>query len=367
VLTAQKEAAVLLNLPCRTRNQFKSLNVNRKYFISSLAGVAAVFTGLTTAAGPLNDKAKPKVIIPPYLKEGDIIGICSPAGHITLDEITPAVMLLKSWGFNVHIGSSIGKKDFTFGGTEQERLNDLQQMLDDTSIKAIMCARGGYGLVRIIEQLQFNKYIARPKWISGFSDVTVLHNHLNSNFNIATLHSKMCNSFPDNWSVAEPIQVSTILSIRQALTGQDFKYTAEASEFNQYGRGEGRLTGGNLSIIASLSATEYDIDTRGKILFLEDTGEYLYHLDRMMWNLKLSGKLAHLAGLVIGGFKVKPDSPGEEFGRSIHEIVLEKVSAYGYPVCFNFPVGHQRDNFALKCGVPHILEVNTQGAVLRSL
>jgi muramoyltetrapeptide carboxypeptidase len=341
--------------------------MNRKYFISSLAGVAAAVTGFNTVAGPVGVYEKPKLTIPPYLKQGDIIGICSPAGHITLAEITPAVMLLKSWGFNVQIGNSIGKKEFTFGGTDQDRLNDLQLMLDDGNIKAVMCARGGYGIVRLIEQLKFQQYIARPKWIIGFSDVTVLHNHLNSNLHIATLHSKMCNSFPDEWSLAEPVQVSTILSIRQALTGQDFKYSAPASTYNRDGSAQGPLTGGNLSIIASLSGTAYDLDTKGKILFLEDTGEYLYNLDRMMWNLKLSGKLAHLAGLVIGGFKVKPDSLGEEFGKSIHEIVLEKVSAYGYPVCFNFPVGHQRDNFALKCGVPHILEVNTQGAVLRSL
>jgi muramoyltetrapeptide carboxypeptidase len=340
--------------------------MNRKYFISSLAGIAA-FARLDTTASAANGYSKPKITIPPYLKQGDIIGICSPAGHIMPDEIIPAVMLFKSWGLNVQIGSSIGKKDFTFGGTDLERLNDLQQMLDDSRIKAIMCARGGYGLVRIIEQLQFRQFIARPKWIIGFSDVTVLHNHLNSNLNIATLHAKMCNSFPDNWSLAEPIQISTILSIRQALTGQDFKYRADASAFNKYGKAEGLLKGGNLSIIASLTGTAYDLDTRGKILFLEDTGEYLYNLDRMMWNMKLSGKLANLAGLIIGGFKVKPDSPGEEFGRSLYQIVLEKVSEYGYPVCFGFPVGHQRENFALKCGGPHILEVAKEGTVLRSL
>jgi muramoyltetrapeptide carboxypeptidase len=340
--------------------------MNRKYFISSLAGIAA-FANFQTAAGPRNNFSKPHITIPPYLKKGDLVGICSPAGHMMPDEIIPAVTLLKSWGFNVQIGSSVGKKDFTFGGTDLERLNDLQQMLDDTRIKAVMCARGGYGMVRIIEKLQFRKFIDQPKWIIGFSDVTVLHNHVNSNLNIATMHSKMCNSFPDNWSLAEPIQVSTILSIRQALTGQDFKYSAAASVFNRFGRAEGPLTGGNLSIIASLSGTAYDLDTRGKILFLEDTGEYLYNLDRMMWNLKLSGKLANLAGLVIGGFKVKPDSPGEEFGRSVYDIVLEKVSEYKYPVCFDFPVGHQRDNFALKCGVPHILDVAIQGTQLRSL
>ncbi|MGY0037524.1 hypothetical protein [Pedobacter sp. NJ-S-72] len=159
----------------------------------------------------------------------------------------------------------------------------------------------------------------------------------------------MCNSFPDDWTKAQPVQISTILSIRQALTGQDLKYTAPVALSNRSGRGEGTLVGGNLSIIANLSGTKSDLNTNGKILFLEDTGEYLYSLDRMFWNLKRTGKLAHLAGLVIGGFSIKPDDPGEEFGKSIYEIVMEKVSEYDYPVCFDFPVGHQKDNFALKC------------------
>lgn len=346
--------------------------MNRKYFISSLVTAGAALTASAGWAHPLvtenrDDGTVKKPKIPPYLKAGDTIGITSPAGYISIAEIQPAVLLMESWGFKVKIGSAIGKKDFTYGGTDEERAADLQLMLDDPGIKAVMCARGGYGLVRIIDQLNFKQFTAHPKWVIGFSDVTVLHCHINRNFGVATLHSKMCNSFPGDWLKAEPVQISTILSIRQALTGEDFKFTALAAALNRMGRGEGQLVGGNLSIIANLSGTGSELETKGKILFVEDTGEYLYSIDRMFWNLKRTGKLAHLAGLVVGGFKLKPDDAGEEFGKSVYELVMEKVKEYDYPVCFDFPVGHQRNNFALKCGVQHILEVGNEGSTLRSL
>ncbi|MBB5637600.1 muramoyltetrapeptide carboxypeptidase [Pedobacter cryoconitis] len=340
--------------------------MNRKYFISSLVASGAVLSTLKGWANLSIKEDAGKVKIPSYLKPGDIIGITSPAGSISLENILPAVQLIQGWGFKTEIGLTIGKKDFTFGGTDEQRREDLQKMLDNPSLKAIMCARGGYGIVRIIDQLNFDEFIKHPKWLIGFSDVTVLHTHINQNFGIATIHSKMCNSFPKEWVKAEPIQVSTILSIKQALTGENLKYTAPVSVSNRSGRGEGLLIGGNLSIIASNSGTKSDLNTQGKILFLEDTGEYLYNLDRMFWNLKRTDKLAHLAGLIIGGFSVKPDDPDEIFGKSIYEIVMEKVKDYNYPVCFDFPVGHQRDNFALKCGSKHVLEVGTEGSTLSS-
>ncbi|KIO76973.1 peptidase S66 [Pedobacter lusitanus] len=342
--------------------------MNRKYFISSLVASGAV---LSTFDGWANLSAKAeetgKVKIPPYLKAGDVIGITSPAGFITPENIQPAVQLMESWGFKIMIGSAIGKRDFTFGGTDEERRKDLQEMLDNPSIKAIMCARGGYGIVRIIDQLNFDEFVKHPKWLIGFSDVTVLHCHINQNFGIATIHSKMCNSFPDSWAKAEPIQVTTILSIRQALMGEEYTLNALVVQGNRVGKGQGVVVGGNLSIIANDSGTKSDLNTNGKILFLEDTGEYLYSLDRMFWNLKRTGKLAQLAGLIIGGFSVKPDDPGEIFGKTIYDIVLEKVREYSYPVCFDFPVGHQRANFALRSGTIHVLEVGPGGSTLRSL
>jgi muramoyltetrapeptide carboxypeptidase len=240
-------------------------------------------------------------------------------------------------------------------------------MIDDPKVKAIMCARGGYGFVRIIDKLIFTKLVAQPKWIIGFSDITVLHCHLNRNYGIASIHSKMCNSFPDDWNKAEPIQIETILSIKQALTGQKMKYTAPVNAQNKPGRAEGILIGGNLKMIETLAGTKSDIRTTNKILFVEDTGEYLYSIDRMFWNLKRTGKLDKLAGLVVGGFKIKPDDPGEEFGRTVQDIVLEKVKGYHYPVCFDFPVGHQRNNYALKCGVRHRLTVSGEEVTLREI
>lgn len=301
---------------------------------------------------------------PPYLKSGSVIGITSPAGATTAEEIQPAVGVLESWGYRVVVGDTIGKKDFTFGGTDEERLADLQRMLDDKTISAILCARGGYGSVRIVDRINWTRFMQHPKWVIGFSDITVLLNHIHTNCRVATIHSKMTNSFPKEWSVAEPVQVETIISIDDALRGRKIIYNVQPNPQNRTGTGEGVVAGGNLKTIESLSGSASDIDTRGKILFVEDTGEYLYSIDRMFWNLERTGKLKGLKGLIVGGFKVKPDDPGEEFGRALQDIVLEKVMKYNYPVCFDFPVGHQKNNFAIKCGVKHRLTVSTQDVSL---
>lgn len=304
------------------------------------------------------------MLIPPYLKRGDIIGITSPAGYITLTELQPAIQQMESWGLKIRIGNTIDKRDFTFGGTDAERAADFQRLLDDSSVKAIMCARGGYGGVRIIDQLNFSKFLSKPKWIIGFSDVTVLHCHINSNCKAATIHSKMCNSFPEDWTKAEAVQIASIASIKDALTGVKMKYNIAANEQNRKGIVEATLVGGNLKTIETLAGTKSEINTAGKILFVEDTGEYLYSIDRMFWNLKRTNKLSQLKGLIIGGFKIKPDDPGEEFGRTLYDIVWEKVKEYNYPVCFDFPVGHQKNNMALKCGVLHRLSVTAGGTEL---
>ncbi len=340
--------------------------MNRKHFLSSLIGAAAAIPTLKGVANGAGERQL-SFKIPPYLKQGDTIGITSPAGYITVAQIQPSILQMESWGFKLKVGTTIGKRDFTYGGTDEERLKDFQLMLDDPNLKAIMCARGGYGLVRIIDQLDFSNFIRHPKWIIGFSDITVLHCHLANNFGISSLHSKMCNSFPDDWTKAEPIQIETILSIKDALMGKQMGYTSVHNINNKYGKVDGILVGGNLSIIETLAGSKSDLDTHDKILFIEDTGEYLYSIDRMLWNLKRSAKLKNLKGLIVGGFKVKPDDPGEEFGKTIYEIVLEKVKDYNYPVAFDFPVGHQRNNFALKCGVNHVLEVTDTGCILRTI
>jgi muramoyltetrapeptide carboxypeptidase len=345
--------------------------MKRKEFLSSSAALITaasfpVFREKVNSAAP-GDEDNVLPIIPPYLKKGDYIGITSPAGYVTLEEIQPSIRLMESWGYKVRIGETIGKRDFTFGGTDEERANDFQRMLDDKSIKAIMCARGGYGAVRIIDKLQWEKFKAKPKWIIGFSDITVIHSHLNKNLGIASIHSKMCNSFPDDWNKAEPIQVETINSIQKALNGEKMRYEMTVNARNKPGIVTGALVGGNLKTLESLAASGSDINTAGKILFVEDTGEYMYSIDRMFWNLKRSGKLSHLKGLIIGGFKVKVDSDGDEFGKTLEEVILEKLKRYDYPVCFDFPVGHQKNNFALKCGVKHKLIVQPQQCTLTEL
>jgi muramoyltetrapeptide carboxypeptidase len=338
--------------------------MNRKNFLSSILPVAAGFTTFEYENKTMPDSP---TIVPAYLKTGDVIAITSPAGFITHEEIEPALIKIKEWGFECRIGNTIGKRNFTFGGTDAERLQDLQQLLDDKNVKAILCARGGYGMVRIIDGLDFKNFLAHPKWVIGFSDVTVMHSHLSKNYGIASIHSKMCNSFPYDWNRAEPIQRETIESIRRCLSGEEMSYSFLSGSNNRIGKATGVLTGGNLKTLESLAGSKSDISTKDKILFVEDTGEYLYSIDRMFWNLKRTGKLADLKGLIIGGFKIKKDDEGEEFGKTLEEIVWEKVKQYNFPVCFDFPVGHQKNNFALKCGVLHQLSVQPNECILKEL
>jgi len=343
--------------------------MKRKRFLGTLMGSPLLaVTGIPEANSPKSPSLnEADWRIPPYLKSGDTIGITCPGGYMTAEEIKPALRTMEDWGFRMRVGKTVGERDFTFGGKDAERLADLQQMLDDPSVKAIMCARGGYGCVRIIDQLDFRKFVERPKWIIGFSDVTVIHAHLNHHYRVASIHSKMCNSFPEHPELAENGQWESILSIRSALTGKPIEYPVLYDPGNRQGIAKGILAGGNLKTIENLSGTTSDLLTDGTILFLEDTGEYLYNIDRMFYNLKRSGKLANLSGLLIGAFRVKADDPGDEFGRSIYNIVQEHVSAYRYPVCFNFPVGHQKTNYAVKCGVRYELNISLNSVIFREI
>ena len=334
--------------------------MKRKQFLSSLLPLTV---SIKTVSQSLEIPQEATIKIPPYLKKHDVIALVSPAGTITQEEIQPACNKLDEWGFRVKIGGTIGKKDFTLGGTDEERLADLQAMMNDPGVQAIMAGRGGYGLVRIIDKIDFRKFIRHPKWIIGFSDITVMHSHINRHYNIATLHSKMCNSFPEDWNSAEPQQVDSLNSIRQCLVGEKMNYEIPSNPKNRTGNAFGPLIGGNLKTLENLSGTNSSVQTRGKILFVEDAGEYLYSIDRMFWNLKRSGKLEHLKGLVVGGFRPRQDDIGEEFGRSVEDIVMDKVKEYNFPVCFDFPVGHQKHNVALKCGVIHSFAVS--GSIVR--
>ncbi len=346
--------------------------MNRKNFLSSVIPATA---SLTALAKGKNEKAKFRrayvkgdIKMPPYLKPGDLIGITCPSGYITFEDLQPAVNKMKAWGFNIRLGLTVGARDFTFAGNDKLRAKDFQDMMDDDEVKAIMLGRGGYGAVRIIDSINFKRFSKHPKWIIGFSDATVFHCHINENFGIATIHSKMCNSFPSDWNSATPEQISSIDSIRQCLAGEEMLYQTLADANNKPGTASGILIGGNLSILQNLAATESDINTDDKILFIEEVEEYLYSIDRMLWNLKRSNKLKKLKALIIGGFnRIKPDDPGEDFGKTVYEMVLEKVKEYNYPVCFNFPVGHQRENYALKCGVIHDLNVSESSVILKEI
>lgn len=340
--------------------------MKRKQFIASLPVLASALSATALPSEPRKQEEK-KIREPAFLAPGDLVGITSPAGYISIEEIQPAVAQLTEWGFRVRIGDAIGKRDYSLGGTDEERRKDLQQMLDDPEVNAILCARGGYGSVRIVDALSFDRFLANPKWLIGFSDITVLLAHIYSKCRTAGIHSKMCNSFPENWQEAEELQKLSILSIRDCLIGKFMEYKIDANPFDRPGSGKGKLIGGNLKMLESISGSVSDPNTDGTILFLEDTGEYPYSVDRMFWNLKRSGKLDHLHGLVIGGFKLRADDPGEEFGKTLHDIILEKLEGCRYPVCFGFPVGHQKHNMALKYGVKHQLEVTPAGTVLREI
>lgn len=337
--------------------------MKRKNFLKSVIPAAMSAGALSSQ---LSTSTQKKSFIPPFIKPGDTIGISSPAGFITLEDIQPAIKKLNDWGFKVKTGDTIGKKDFTYGGTDAERLADFQNMLDDKEVKAILCARGGYGSIRIVDQLNFSEMMLAPKWIIGFSDITVLINHLYANFGIASIHSKMTNSFPADWNTAASPQKESIDSIRRCLLGEKMIYNAVPSAKNKTGVASGRLIGGNLRTLENLAGSSSSPCTLGTILFVEDTGEYSYSIDRMFYNLLRSGKLSQLAGLVVGGFKVKQDDTGESFGKTVEEIVLEKVAPFRYPVCFDFPVGHQLLNVALRCGEVHELIVGQSKVTLMS-
>jgi muramoyltetrapeptide carboxypeptidase len=297
---------------------------------------------------------------PPYLHPGDSIGIVCPAGYMPLENAQTCIDTLQSWGYRVRTGRTLGSvSENYFSGTDEERLADLQQMIDDPSINAILCGRGGYGLSRIIDRIDLAGFKKDPKWIIGFSDITLLHTQIYTNFSIATLHAPMAGAF--NEGGAESVYIQ---SLKTALTGEPANYQCDPHPFNRPGTATGILVGGNLSLLAHGVGTPSDPDTKGTILFLEDVGEYLYNIDRMLYQLKRSGKFDNLAGLVIGGFTETKDTQ-RPFGASVEEIIREVVKAYDYPVCFGFPVGHGRENLALKIGVEYTLKVDPATVGLR--
>jgi muramoyltetrapeptide carboxypeptidase len=291
----------------------------------------------------------------PYLKKGDKIAITCPAKKLP-HPMTDAVALLQSWGLEVVLGDTVSASYHQFAGDDDLRARDLQRFIDDDSIKAMIAARGGYGVIRMIDRVDFSRFAQHPKWLVGFSDITVLHTHLFAGYQAQTIHGQMPINIPD-------ASARSLDTLRKALFGEPLSYEFVSHGLNRSGNSNGILIGGNLSLLVAVSGSVSDIDYSGKILFIEDVGEYLYAIDRMLRNLKRAGKLANLAGLIVGGFTDVKDND-IPFGQTVPEIIMDIVKEYSYPVCFDFPAGHIPDNCSLIFGRPMDLSVQEQQVVV---
>jgi muramoyltetrapeptide carboxypeptidase len=287
------------------------------------------------------------------------VAIVAPARKIMPEEIAKAVRMLQEWGLQVKVGQTVGANFNYFAGDDQLRLRDLQTVLDDPEIKAILCARGGYGTTRILDHLDFTGFQKAPKWVIGFSDITALHCHLHQ-LGYESLHAEM----PLHFGMER--YEEAIESLRKILFKETLSYQVLPHPLNQMGSAVGQLTGGNLSILQTVIGTRSEPDTRGKILFLEEIGEYLYHLDRLLVHLSRSGKLNGLASLIVGHMSDIKDNI-YPFGQEAYEIVRAHTAGHGYPVCFGFPTGHEPANLALICGRQARLEVREEGSFLEYL
>lgn len=290
--------------------------------------------------------------IPPYLHQGDTIAITCPSGFIAPETVMKSKQILESWGYKVVLGKTIGESDNYFSAPDEVRRADLQQFLDDKEVKAILMGRGGYGMSRIIDDLDFGHFIHTPKWICGFSDITVLHSHINTNYGIATLHGPMCSSFTEGNN-----ELDFLHSFKHILSGKTVAYPLPAGKHNIPGKAKGLLVGGNLAMLAHLTGSASQVNTRDKILFIEDIGEHLYNVDRMLYNLKRAGSLDHIKALVCGGFTDMEDTT-RPFGQDIYEIILHHVKDLNIPVCFDIPCGHIDQNYSLALGEVYELELS---------
>jgi len=290
------------------------------------------------------------MITPESLQRGDSLGIVAPSRKITREEMEGFIEFIESWGLKAVPGNNLYRSLHQFAGSDEERAEDLVQMMKDKSIKAIVCARGGYGSIRTLVKTDFSSFEKNPKWLAGFSDITVLHAYINKFMNCESLHSLM----PVNFNTVK--NADAIESFRQALFGQPLKHSFPSNPLNKQGEAEGEITGGNLSMLCSLNGTPYFPDVRNKILFIEDVDEYLYHIDRMMMNLSLSGVFHKISGLLIGGMSDMNDNT-VPFGKSAEEIIAEIVEKFNIPVAFSFPAGHISSNMTLIFGRKATLRV----------
>lgn len=298
-----------------------------------------------------------KKIQPPFLRKGDEVAIVSPSWAISEDRINNAVTFLEGWGLKVRTGKNVVKKSGPFAGTDDERLADLTEMTGDRKIKAVFCSRGGYGLSRIIDRIDFSPLLSSPKWYVGFSDITVLHLWLNEVCGIMSVHGEMPLNFQD-----PDLTPASFETLHDALFG-NYKPVSWKGKFIRPSRVSGEVTGGNLSMMFSLAGTKALPDTKEKILFIEDVGEYYYHLDRMMMSLRLGGKLEGLSALLVGGL-TRMHHTSVRWGKTAQTTVAEAVEGYSYPVFFGFPAGHVKDNRAFYTGRPATIIPDGESAIL---
>jgi len=301
-------------------------------------------------------QAQRKMITPEFLQKGDTVGILATARKIDLATLQPAIALLESWGLHVVIGKTIGKEDHQLAGPDWLRATDFQEMLDNPKIKAIWAAKGGYGTVRIIDRIDFTNFKKKPKWIVGFSDVTVLHSQAN-NMGIETLHAMMAIS-------AKTATPEAIASLHKALFGEKLEYHLPKHPYNKIGKAKGEIVGGNLSVLYSILGSKSAVDYRGKILFIEDLDEYLYHIDRMMMNLKRNGYFDGLKAVVIGGMTEMNDND-IPWGKDALQIIQDVLKDYNFPIIYNFPAGHIKDNRALILGKTVSIDVSDKESVIK--
>jgi muramoyltetrapeptide carboxypeptidase len=300
------------------------------------------------------------MIQPPQLAPGNTIGILCPAGAIPLEKVTICAQVLESWGYQVRIGKTVGTQFGHFAASDLDRQNELQSMMDDPEIHAILCARGGYGLSRIVSELNFTKIKAHPKWVIGFSDITILHAALQKQ-GIQSIHGPMSAGFGKG-----DAGLPYIMALKQMLEGAALPVEAKAHPANLLGHSEGNLVGGNLCLMTHLIGGENQLDTKGKILCFEDVGEYHYNVDRMLIQCKNAGLLDGLAGLVVGGFTEMKDEAAE-FGETVIDIILRITKGANYPTCFDFPISHDLNNMPVQLGATYQLAVTENATVLTKI
>lgn len=314
---------------------------------------------ITTMSFAQND-SNVALVKPPNLQTGDTVIILAPAGIVKdTTGVVNGIALLKSWGLNIKLGQHLFNQHFRFAGTDAERLADFQNALDNDNIKAIWCARGGYGAIRILDDLDFTKFKQNPKWIIGFSDITAFHNEVH-NMGIETMHGIM----PLTYKPDAKEQRYAIKSLKKAFFGKRVRYRVAESDYNREGNTEGVVVGGNLSLVYSMLGSKSQLDPGGKILYLEEIGEALYHIDRMMISLKRAGYFKNCKGLIIGGISNIKTEP-TEFGMTYEEIILDAVKEYNFPVAFDFPAGHITDNRTVILGREIKLKVKGSKTVVR--